>query len=175
MTTLGDIQVLVVDDNQQMRFLVRSLLRAAGVHRVAEAATAIEAFEVLALAPVDLILVDWKMTPVDGIAFTRMVRTAPDSANPYVPILMMTAHTETSRVAAARDCGVTGFLKKPISARVLFDRVSSALLDARVFIKTPTYFGPDRRRGATANFTGPFRRSTDKPDTVDLDDMRWSA
>lgn len=181
MTTLADIQVLVVDDNRQMRFLMRALLRAAGVFRVAEAETAARAFEFMNRARVDIILVDWKMQPVDGIAFTRMVRLSADSPDPHVPILMMTAHTEASRVAAARDAGVTGFLKKPISARVLFDRMSSALLDDRPFIRTADYFGPDRRHGAAPGYDGPFRRASDTgaaAETLDVDvdgDLRWRA
>lgn len=174
---ISDIHVLIVDDNRQMRFLMRSLLRAAGVDRVSEAQSALEAFETMSNSAVDLILVDWKMAPVDGIAFTKMVRLSAESPNPYVPILMMTAHTETSRVAAARDAGVTGFLKKPISARLLFERVSNALLDARMFIRTPDFFGPDRRHGTPATYAGPFRRVGDQNTeaVVDVDDARWRA
>jgi DNA-binding response OmpR family regulator len=99
------------------------------------------------------------MQPVDGLSFTRMMRADSASPNPYMPILMLTAHTEASRVAAARDAGVTGFIKKPISARLLFDRVASALTDTRMFIRTDDFFGPDRRRGAAPGYDGPFRRS----------------
>lgn len=175
MNSISDIQVLVVDDNRQMRFLMRSLLRAAGVYRVAEAEGALEAFDLMNKFPVDLVLVDWLMQPVDGIAFTKMVRLSADSPNPYAPILMLTAHTEISRVAAARDAGVTGFVKKPISGRILFDRMSAALLDSRVYVRTEEFFGPDRRHVSNAPYHGPRRRSTDRHETVDLDDLRWSA
>ncbi|MBK8542805.1 MAG: response regulator [Caulobacteraceae bacterium] len=102
MTTLNDIHVLVVDDNEQMRLVVRCLLRAGGISKVTEAETGARAFDVMRARPVDLIIVDWKMAPVDGLAFTQMVRRNSDSPNPYLPILMLTAHTEISRVAAAR-------------------------------------------------------------------------
>jgi two-component system, chemotaxis family, chemotaxis protein CheY len=173
MTALSDIHVLVVDDNHQMRLLVRTLLRAGGLANVSEAPTAAHAFEVMAGRHVDLILVDWMMQPVDGLAFTRMVRWDSTSPNPYVPILMLTAHTEASRVAGARDAGVTGFIKKPISTRLLFDRVASALTDSRMFIRSDDFFGPDRRRGLIPGYGGPFRRATDgmnRVETVDLDD-----
>jgi DNA-binding response OmpR family regulator len=95
---------------------------------------------------------------------------------------MLTAHTEASRVAAARDAGVTGFIKKPISARILFERVSSALTDMRMFIRTQDFMGPDRRHGQVAGYAGPFRRESDGAlagggalNTVDLDDVRWRA
>jgi hypothetical protein len=99
--------------------------------------------------------------------------------NPFIPILMLTAHTEASRVASARDAGVNGFIKKPISARLLFDRIANVLTDPRMFVRTSGFVGPDRRHGQTEGYAGPFRRDTDAqqaPDqTIDIDDLRWSA
>lgn len=179
MATLNDIHVLVVDDNKQMRFLVRCLLRAGGISKVTEAETGGLALEIMSDRPVDLIIVDWKMAPLDGLAFTQMIRRNHDSPNPYVPILMLTAHTETSRVTAARDAGVSGFVRKPISARLLFDRISNVLTDTRMFVRTQGFFGPDRRFGQDPHYAGPLRRESDKADSdeesLDLDDLRWSA
>lgn len=177
MTSLSDLHVLIVDDNEQMRFLLRCLLRAGGLLHISEAANVEEAFDIMRLTPVSLVLVDWKMQPIDGLTFTRMARLKPDTPNPYVPILMLTAHTEMSRVAAARDAGVTGFIKKPISSRILFERVTNALTDARSFIRTPSFFGPDRRHVTSVDYAGPFRRATDRGaarmfDTIDIDDTR---
>jgi CheY-like chemotaxis protein len=176
LTSLSDIRALIVDDSPQMRVLVRSLLRAGGILKVGEADTAAAAFAAMRAAPVDLIILDWKMTPIDGLAFARMVRWRDDSPNPYLPIVMLTAHTEASRVAAARDAGVTGFVKKPISARMLFDRISSALTDTRMFICAPDFRGPDRRRAHAPNYAGPFRRASDAAgETIDIDDLRCRA
>ncbi|MEZ5955891.1 MAG: response regulator [Hyphomonadaceae bacterium] len=179
MATLNDIHVLVVDDNEQMRVLVRCLLRAGGITKITEAKTGALAFELMRTRPVDLIIVDWKMAPVDGLAFTYMVRRSSDSPNPYVPILMLTAHTEISRVAAARDAGVSGFVKKPISARLLFDRIANVLTDTRLFVRNDTFFGPDRRFGQDPHYAGPMRRESDlngeATEAVDLDDLRWTA
>lgn len=175
MTALNDVHVLVVDDNRQMRLLVRALLRAGGITNITEAEDAAQALAIMRERQVDLAIVDWMMQPVDGLAFTRMMRWDSGSPNPYMPILMLTAHTEASRVAAARDAGVSGFIKKPISARLLFDRVATALTDTRMFIRCDDYFGPDRRRGAVPGYAGPRRRASDNPEateTVELDDLR---
>lgn len=175
MAALSDIHVLVVDDSDQMRILLRSLLRAGGLANVTEAKSALRGFEVVRERQIDLVIVDWMMRPVDGITFTRMMRWDGASPNPYMPILMLTAHTEASRVAAARDAGVTGFIKKPISTRLLFDRVASALTDTRMFIRSEDFFGPDRRHGAIPHYAGPLRRETDRPgyslETFELDDV----
>lgn len=174
MAALSDVHVLVVDDSDQMRLLVRSLLRAGGLTNASEAETAGQALEIMRVRPVDLVIIDWMMQPTDGLTFTRMMRRDSTSPNPYVPILMLTAHTEASRVAAARDAGVTGFIKKPISTRLLFDRVASALTDARLFVRSDEFCGPDRRRAALPNYAGPFRREGDaapKEETIELDDV----
>src|SRR5262245_36756210 len=74
MTSLSDIHVLVVDDNAQMRFLLRCLMRAGGIFNVTEAETGGQAFEVMRASQVDLIILDWKMAPIDGLALARMLR-----------------------------------------------------------------------------------------------------
>lgn len=173
---IGDVCVLVVDDSRPMRHLLRSMLGAVGIRHVSEAETAETGFKALT-RPIDLVLLDWQMHPIDGLAFARRVRTDIESPRPYVPIVMLTAHTEISRVAAARDAGVNGFIKKPISAQQLLARISSVLTDERLFVRCSTFVGPDRRRGQQASYTGPFRRESDRPQsaTIDLDDLSWSA
>lgn len=177
MASLSDMHVLVVDDNEQMRFLLRCLLRAGGIFKMTEAENAMQALDAMRATPTDLVILDWNMKPIDGLTFARMLRRDGDSPNPYIPILMLTAHTEASRVAAARDAGVTGFVKKPISARLLFERITNALTDARLFVRTDGFFGPDRRHAQAPDYTGPFRRESDhhNAETLDLDDMRWRA
>lgn len=178
MTELRDMRVLIVDDNEQMRRLLAHMLQAAGLVRLVEAATAGDAIASLRSPGADVMIVDWKMTPVDGIALTRKIRSGEAGCNPCVPIVMLTAHTEGARVAAARDAGVTGFVKKPVAAQLLFDRVASALTDSRMFVRTPDFFGPDRRHFHMSDYAGPFRRATDQGlqgDTLDLEDVRLIA
>jgi two-component system, chemotaxis family, chemotaxis protein CheY len=52
----------------------------------------------------------------DGLELTQMIRQPGANSNPYVPIIMLTGHSEKKRVMSARDGGVTEFLCKPISA-----------------------------------------------------------
>jgi DNA-binding response OmpR family regulator len=79
---------------------------------------------------------------------------------------MLTGHTERTRVTAARDAGITEFLAKPVSAKRLYQRVFSIVAHPRPFIKTATYFGPDRRRSTSANYSGPERRKGGASDTI---------
>lgn len=104
--------------------------------------------------PADVIITEFMMTPVDGLEFVRLVRTGSDSPNPFVPIIMLTAYTERRNIMQARDAGITEFLAKPISARSLYARLHSAVFRPRPFIKVTQYFGPDRRRHASAKPSG---------------------
>lgn len=143
---LERLNFLIVDDNKHMRALVKTILHALGSKSVAEAADGADAFKEMRVFPADIIICDWNMSPLDGMDFVRLVRTGKDSPNPFVPIVMLTGHTEMSRVLEARDAGVHEFLAKPISAKGLYSRIRSIIENPRAFIRTGMYFGPDRRR-----------------------------
>src|SRR5579862_323057 len=106
-----------------MRILLRSLLLALGVGKVYESADGASGFVALRDRRPDFVLTDLTMKPVDGIEFTRKIRLSEDSPNPYVPIIMVTGHTERPRVEAARDAGVSEFLAKPITTQSLMLRL----------------------------------------------------
>lgn len=152
------ISILIVDDNQHMRRILKELLRAAGVTDVKEASDPVEAFEYLKASLIDLLLVDLAMPLIDGVEFTKMIRTNEDSPNPFLPIIMITGHSERSRVNAARDAGVNEFLVKPVTARSLMERLTLIVNKPRNFVKSKEYFGPDRRRRPDPNYSGSERR-----------------
>lgn len=143
---LEKLHALVVDDSRHMLAITKAILRGLGVRNVKLASDAAEAFKEMKHFPADIVIVDWMMTPLDGLDFVRLVRTAKDSANPYIPIIMLTGHTEMHRIMEARDAGVTEFLAKPLSPKALYNRLLAIVERPRAFIRTDSYFGPDRRR-----------------------------
>jgi CheY-like chemotaxis protein len=163
-TGLEALKVLIVEDNQHMRVLLRSLLGSVGMHDIHEAADGSAALTELAARRCDLILCDLAMNPMDGLEFTRDVRRSKKSANPFVPIIMISGYTEKRRVEAARDAGVTEFLAKPITAQSLYSRIAEIMERPRAFIRSDAYCGPDRRRKADNNYAGPWRRQDDMHD-----------
>lgn len=124
---LDHYKVLIVDDNRHMRVLVKELLHAMGFKLIAEASDGIEAFEILRGFPADLIVCDWAMPTLDGIEFLRLLRTAPDSPTPDACFIMLTGHTERPNIIEARQAGIDGFLAKPISAKALYEHVTTSL------------------------------------------------
>lgn len=159
---------LVVEDNYHMRNLLRGLLFSLGIREVLEAGGGEAAFELLHDNHVDIILTDLSMEPMDGITLTKKVRLASDSPNPYVPIIMVTGHTERRRVEAARDAGVTELIAKPITAQSVYMRIYEIVQRPRPFIRCDDFFGPDRRRKADPKYDGPRRRKCDSGMHVEI-------
>lgn len=143
---LGELKVLLVDDNDHMRTIVGTILKGIGILNVREARDGSEALEALRTWPADIAIVDFRMEPMDGVDFTRLVRNAADSRNPFLPIIMMTGFADRPRVEEARDAGVTELIVKPVTARAIIDRLNAVVYRPRPFVRTADYFGP-RRRG----------------------------
>ncbi|MFT3997666.1 MAG: response regulator [Asticcacaulis sp.] len=161
MAEYGSLKILLVEDNQHMRAIVQAILKGSGIRDVREARDGAEALEILKQFPADIALVDFNMAPIDGVEFTRMLRKASDSINPYLPVVMITGHSERSRVVEARDAGVNEFVAKPLTARALLSRLDAVIMRPRPYIRCNTYFGPDRRRKSDNGYAGPLRRATD--------------
>ncbi len=160
------LHFLVVDDNANMRRMVRTVLHGFGAREVHEAEDGAKGLEIFNHRMPDIIVTDWAMPICNGLELTQIIRQPDAGANPYVPIIMLTGHTEKTRVATARDAGVTEFLAKPISAKSLYQRVVNVVVNPRPFIKTKTFFGPDRRRSLNSNYAGTERRKDGKADII---------
>lgn len=155
------LKILVVDDNHHMRTILLEVLRAIGVRDVYEAANGAEALQAMRTRPVDVVLTDLAMEPIDGIEFVRLLRNAPDSPNQMIPVIMVTGHSTERRVKEARDAGVNEFLGKPVTARGVLERIHEVVDHARAYVRCDDYFGPDRRRKDEHGYAGPRRRASD--------------
>ena len=100
------LKVLVVDDNAHMRKLVITILQAFGVSQIYEADSGNRAWTVLRESNPDVIVADWVMEGMSGIEMVQMIRTNPQTPNPFVPVIMLTGHTHIDQVRQARDAGV---------------------------------------------------------------------
>ena len=160
------LSFLVIDDNIHMRRILRTLLHGFGTREVHEAEDGAAGLEAFIKRTPDILITDWVMPIVGGLELTQTIRQPGANFNPYVPIIMLTGHSEKQHVVLARDAGVTEFLAKPISAKGLYDRVVNVVVNPRPFIKTNTYFGPDRRRNVNPNYVGTERRKGGRVDII---------
>ncbi|MGN6208622.1 response regulator [Asticcacaulis sp.] len=162
--SLERVRFLVVEDNGHMTNIVKTILRGFGAVHIFEARDATEAFHRLKHDAIDIVIVDYQMEVLNGIEFVNLVRKSSDSANRFVPIIMLTAHSERSHVVDARDAGVTEFCCKPVTANELYRKVVSIVDHPRPFVKLNSFFGPERRRRTDAKYEGPERRKERRPE-----------
>src|SRR6202035_4758321 len=103
---LGSRKILVVDDEHYTRKVIRTLLMSIGVRSIQEAPNGEAGLEVIRTFAPDIILVDWEMPGLDGPGFVRAVRSPDTFPYPDIPIIMLTAHGERSRVIEAARFGI---------------------------------------------------------------------
>ena len=124
------MKVLIVDDNGPTRTLARDILAAGWNVDVRECGDGRAALKELGWRP-DLVLVDYEMRPMDGAAFTRLLRAGGTGADPRTPVIMMTGHADREHVLEARQAGVDGIVAKPLSIRSMLERVQTVLTRPR--------------------------------------------
>jgi two-component system chemotaxis response regulator CheY len=158
---LENLRILIVDDNGHIRQLLRTILNAVGIRNIDIAEDGVRGFDAFYRLDYDIVFTDYQMDPISGIDLVDLIRTSDKSPNPYIPIIMISAYSDQERVQIARDHGVTEFLAKPLTVERLMNRLETVIEEPRPFVKTDTYFGPDRRRQEDPTYTGPERRQAE--------------
>lgn len=143
---LAQLTVLLVDDSTYMTRLLTAVLRGLRVGRVTTATNANDGWERFVEKRPDFIISDWRMRPLSGPEFLRKVRHDPASPNRFVPFIFLTGFTEKKKIELARDGGTHDFLAKPVTAKVIYERIVHLIENPRPFIESDSFFGPDRRR-----------------------------
>ncbi|HYE30313.1 MAG TPA: response regulator [Methylomirabilota bacterium] len=117
--------ILVVDDNEAMRYSISRLLRTAG-HEALEAASGEECLQLLNQHAVDLILLDVRLPGMPGTEVLRQIKSTPKFAPVFV-VHLSALHREPSAMAAALRDGADGYLAHPIANDELLARVDAFL------------------------------------------------
>jgi CheY-like chemotaxis protein len=144
--TIESLAVLVVDDNQYTRKMIRNLLINCGVKDVYEASDGIAALDAIRSIAPDVVILDWEMPLLSGAELVRIVRSPGVFPIPDVPIIMLSGHGERWRVVEAMRLGVHEYLIKPVSAKALYDRLISILMQPRPVVQLGDYYGPEPRK-----------------------------
>ncbi len=141
--------VLVVDDNQYMRKMVRNLLVNCGVKDMYEAADGIAALDIIRTVGPDVVILDWEMPLLSGAELVRIVRSPGVFPIPDIPIIMLSGHGERWRVLEAVRLGVNEYLIKPVSAKAIYDRLTAIIMQPRPAVQLGDYYGPEPRKLAS--------------------------
>jgi two-component system, chemotaxis family, chemotaxis protein CheY len=123
----GSIRVLIAEDNQYLRKLIRNLLVNVGIKKIDEVPDGLAGFEAIKSLEPDIVIVDWELPLLNGAELVRIIRTPGMLARPAIPVIMFGASAERWRIAEAKRLGVNAYLTMPVSAKTLLDRIVSIL------------------------------------------------
>ncbi|HEY4202454.1 MAG TPA: response regulator [Devosiaceae bacterium] len=155
-----NLSVLVADNSPHMAELVQTMLRGLGMRKMQAVSDTAAALTLLRVQNFDLLMVEDDLSGLGGIELTRRLRAAENNPNREIAVIMMSALPDAGRIVAARDAGITEFLRKPFSAEHIATRLLSMTQTPRDFITAEGYKGPDRRRRPNG-FSGGDRRGRD--------------
>ncbi len=139
----GPPRILVVDDEADVRWVLRSALEGRG-YQVDEAASGEEALSRLASRRYDLLLLDLRMEGLNGVNVMERVRIS----RPRLPIIILTGYATLESAIAAVRCGAADYLLKPVSIHEIARAVQRAL-------QRTGADGPEPDRPGTASPDGP--------------------
>lgn len=121
-------RILIVDDSATIRKMVRASLQTLESPEFIEAATGLEAIEQLAVARVQLIVLDLNMPDMHGLDVLRFVRRQQQHQN--LPIIVLTTRGDESSRQSAEQAGATTYLTKPFAPQVLAAAARTLLVGA---------------------------------------------
>jgi CheY-like chemotaxis protein len=161
---LENAKVLLVEPNQHGLEILAQIFSGFGVRNPLRAANADEAMAIVKKTELDLIVCEAQLEGMDGYDLVHWLRRSKIEPNNFTSTIIISGHTQISKVQKARDCGANFIVAKPLTPKVMIDRVVWVARENRAFIECDTYLGPDRRFhsvGPPPNTEG--RRADDLP------------
>lgn len=163
---LSGASILLVESSHQGMGVLSQIFLGFGVrgsHRARDCAGAVAISERTVL---DLIVAEASLPDADGYDFVRDLRRAQANPNRFAPVVLVSGHTQLDNVKKARDCGANFILAKPLTPKVVMDRVIWVSRDPRPFVETEVYCGPDRRFKFLEVPKGRDRRGAHAPEPI---------
>jgi DNA-binding response OmpR family regulator len=137
--------VLLLDDTPLGMSILVQIVTGLGAKHLYRCTSVEAAKQVASQHEIDLAIVDAMAPAGQGYDFVEWLRREAREPNCYCPTLITTAHTPTSDIVRARDCGGHFIIKKPIAPIVMLERIIWVAKAGRPFLFTGTFVGPDRR------------------------------
>lgn len=128
------LDVVVVEDSKPMQMILRSVLSSMRVARVRTYDSPETALQAMLAEPPNLIITDWKMSPISGYQLLRMIRHRNMGPLCFVPVLFVTAHGTRERVEKILSAGAHHLLVKPLAPSALYKRLLWLIGDSREFV-----------------------------------------
>lgn len=138
------LKILLIDDQRNMRNVLRAMLAGLQFRNVMEASDGAQGLEMMAAHNPHLAIVDWDMPLLNGLELLSMVRAGCVPCR-EIPIILLTGHNDRWRVVEAARLGVHEFLIKPVSTNTLHERIASIFKFPRPMMNLQDQFIPAPR------------------------------
>ncbi|WP_374573415.1 two-component system response regulator [Phenylobacterium sp.] len=161
-------RVLIIDPQPAGARLLADLMRTLVRSQVWIAPSGRKALAMIHEVDAQIIFVELAGVDTDGVEFTRRLRRS-DALCRQAPVVIMTAEATAQAIRAARDAGVSEFMRKPFTTKDLLRRLEAVTLHPRDWIEAVEYIGPDRRRFNSGDYKGPRKRKSDARQTPDAE------
>jgi two-component system chemotaxis response regulator CheY len=145
MSELRDVRTLVIDPAGHSKNLLRSLLANLGVMRVAATPSTEEALQILRAESFSVVFCDELAGPLDPLAFLKSLRRDLSTRDVTIPVVLVSAGADISKIKAARDAGMNDVIAKPVSLGTVERKLRSLIIAPRPFVTAKKFVGPDRR------------------------------
>lgn len=142
---LSGLRFLVAEGNPYFQSILHGILHALGAQHIAVTGTGEDALARSRSEITDLLICDGSLPQGDGFEVVRRIRNDNHNPNRHTPVIVLTSHAQVQTVQKARDCGANFVLAKPLSPKMIYDRLMWIAEDPRAFVIAPGYIGPDRR------------------------------
>jgi CheY-like chemotaxis protein len=138
--------VLLADSSAYTRKLMRTMLIQCGVKAIYDVSDGIAALEAIRSLNPDVLITSWDLPVLTGSELVRIVRSQKASPKPNLPVIMLLDDGLCSRVMNAAQLGVHELLIKPVSTKMLQERLLAVTLAPRPMMRAGNYYGPMPRR-----------------------------
>ena len=142
---LEHAKVLIVEPNQHSMEILCQILNGFGVRAPVRCISSEDAMTQVKKTEFDLIICESDLAEMDGYDFVQWLRRSKIEPNNFTSVIIICGHTQTSKVHKARDCGANFILAKPLTPKIVMDRIVWVAKEGRAFIECESYLGPDRR------------------------------
>lgn len=115
------MHILIVDDFNTMRRIVKNIFKQLGFDNCEEAENGQRALEMLKKAPFDFVVSDWNMPVMNGLELLKAIKS--DEQLKHIPVMMVTAEAQQGNVLEAVKAGASNYIVKPFTAETIGEKI----------------------------------------------------
>ncbi len=150
----ANIEVILLEPTAHAR-VVRDILRALGILNMRECKSIEEAADMVTVRDPDLLILDSEAGDESVNRVVRDIRGGRLGTNPFAVIIVLTWERDESRIWNTLNAGADDLIAKPLSVKLIADRIENLVRARKKFVATADYVGPDRRTGERQNTGDP--------------------